>query len=249
MKSMIIKLNYYKKELAVIIRGLQKLPDGYLAKKGKFYYQVINRKQIGITKKPDLINALYRKKYLLARKVQLENNISSISQSISKLDNTIQNELIQSFPTAYQDMPKSHFYHPSAEAWMAASYQKNPFPFKGRELFSKNGTQVRSKTEILIANQLEDYGIPYRYEAELILDNQTNYPDFTSLNPFNGKLTIWEHFGALNQTGYEDSMNSKMNLYTSHGYIPFENFIYTFEYEVGDPRRLKDLIENIILGI
>jgi len=240
---------YYKNEITVINRELQALPDGHLIKKGMYYYHRINKKEISITKKPDLIIALHRKKYLLGRKAQLEQNIAAVSQSISTLDKRTQTKLIQSLPNAYQHAPPTHFYNPSALAWMEATYEKNPLPFKGRKHFSKGGTQVRSKSEILIANQLEDYGIHYRYEAALTLDGQTNYPDFEMINPYSLKHIIWEHFGAFNQHGYERSMNDKMNLYTSNGYTPFDTFIYTFEYEVGDPRRLRELIENIILGV
>jgi len=249
MKNEVLKYNNYKMELAMINNELKKLPEGYLIQKGRFYYQVINQKQIGITKNPEKVALLYRKKHLLDRKSQLNKNMSITNRYINKSDGTLQYDAIRSFPKAYQSQPLTHFFHPTTIAWIEAPFAQCTYPFKGRKLFSKGGVRVRSKSEVFIANQLEDYGIPYRYEAALTLDDQTNHPDFTALNPFSAKKIIWEHFGAFNQSGYEDSMNNKMNLYTSHGFVPFDTFIYTFEYEVGDPRRLQELIENVILGI
>jgi hypothetical protein len=94
---------------------------------------------------------------------------------------------------------------------------------------------------------LEENGIPYQYDVALTLDKKTIYPDFTIKNPFNGKLILWEHFGALNQPSYEQRMNDKMRLYMKCGYIPFETLIDTFEFDVGNRCRLLDLIEHIIL--
>lgn len=244
-----IKINVYKQDLKLTVRELQTSPDGFLLRKGRYYYHRANNKEIGITRKPALIYNLARKRYSLARKEQLENNISVTSQSISNLDKTMPEALIQSLPKTYQDLPITYFYHPSTAAWIAADYQKNPYPFEGRKYITKKGVRVRSKSELLIANLLEAHNIPYRYEGAIILGGKTKFADFIILNPFSGKQIIWEHFGATNLPGYEENMNEKMNLYTKHGYTPFETFIYTFEYEVGDPQRLQDLIENVILGI
>ena len=45
----------YQKELSQVIAELEKLPAGFLRKRRSFYYQVVKRKEVGITKKPDLI--------------------------------------------------------------------------------------------------------------------------------------------------------------------------------------------------
>lgn len=100
---------------------------------------------------------------------------------------------------------------------------------------------------MLIANQLEFYNIPYRYEAAITLGHQTKYPDFIIKKPSNGKLILWEHFGAFHQPNYVQKMNEKMNLYTKYGYIPFETIIYTFELDIRIPHRLQGLIEATLL--
>jgi len=247
MKSIVNELNKYNKELEAIGKELQTLPAGYLVKRGSFYSHAINTKETGITKNPKRIHTLCRKRYLLARQAQIEKNVAILSQAVSKLTGAAQKELFKTFPNAYQGLPDSAFFHTSMENWLAEPYQKNSYYPEHLIYTSKKGTQLRSKSELLIATQLEANNIPYRYDAELILGNQTKYPDFTIKNPFTGTTIIWEHFGALNKSEYEQSMNEKMRLYMKHGYIPFETLIYTFEFDI-ETDRLQALIEDIILS-
>ena len=244
-----VKLKNYEYELNDTIKKLQKLPDGYLKKRRKFYNHITDAGEIGITKNPTLIRLLRWKKFLLARKKQLENNIAAISHAVDNLDNRTPKEIIQSLSSAYQDAPITDFYHPSITDWLAAPYKENPIPIKGRRYFTKNGVQVRSKSELLIANLLEEYNIPYQYDCAIILGGKTKFPDFIIKRPSDGKLIIWEHFGGLNIPGYGEKMSEKMELYMQHGFTPLETLIYTFEFDVGNPRHLQNLIENIILGI
>ena len=202
-----------------------------------------NKKAIGITENATLIHMLCRKKYLLTRKKQLNNNMFTLSRLMDKYDNSTSAKLIRSFSRTYQEVPNEYFFHPSIKGFLEEAYVKNPYPPEEHSYFSKNGIPVRSKSEVLIANQLEDYHIPYRYEAAMTLGKQTKYPDFTIKNPFNGQLILWEHFGALHQPGYEQ----KMNLYMKYGYIPFETIIYTFEFDIKSTHRLAHLIEHIVL--
>ena len=243
-----IKLKDYKKELESMNKEIKILPDGYLTKKRKFYYRGINGKEIGITKKPELIHQLCRQRYLLTRQKQLTNNISIASYYIQNLDTTTPNEIISKLPSAYQDLPISYFFHPSVADWLAESYETNPYPLEEPGYESKNGIVFRTKSEYLISILLDEYDIPYRYDAEITLGNKTKYADFIIKNPFNGKIFIWEHFGALDKPEYIQGMNKKMNLYMKHGYIPFDTLIYTFEIDVKDHSRLRYLIENVIFN-
>ena len=248
MKNIIIQLNQYKDQLEAVDQELQTLPEGYLLKRGKFYWHKIDKKELGITNDTELIRTLCRKRYLQARHKQLAKSIAAVSKSLDRVAKPTFDETVNSFSSAYQGLPETYFQrHSSVDVWLSDHYQKNPYPPDEWPYASKNGTPLRSKSEVLIANHLEDYGIPYRYDAALTLGGQTKYPDFTIKNPFTGKLIIWEHFGALHQPKYEEIMAEKMGLYLKHGYVPFETLIYTFEFDVRGDRRLKDLIEQVIL--
>jgi len=246
LKKIIID-QYYEKWLSTINAELLILPKGRGAKKGTRFYHVVNGKEIGITKNTELIRMLCRKRYLLALKKRLEKNIS-ISKPISKLISIKPEEIIRSLPESFQSMPISYFYHPSVEKWLTRPTKENTHEGKTYEI--KEGVVVRSKSEYMIGGLLESYinmyNFLYLYEPVLTLDGRTKFPDFIIIDLFTGKVIIWEHFGALHEPEYEKEMNKKMELYLANGFIPFETLIYTFEFDMNT-RRLKDLIENIIL--
>ena len=242
MGNLLIKLKNFMKELEEINKEVATLPIGHLVRKGKFYYHRIGKKDTGITKKPEIIRLLCRKKYLIARKEQLAN----MMLDIKCFDIYTPRELITEFSSVYQELPISYFYHPLIETWLAEPYEKHPYPSEAG-WGTKNGVSVRSKSEYLIATELENYQIPYRYEAVLRLGNKKESPDFTIKNPFTGKTIIWEHFGALHLPDYEKKMNEKMDAYLTHGYLPNETLIYTFEFHLKKVSRIQKIIEEIIL--
>lgn len=244
MKNILIMVKELQKELEAVNKELKTLPEGRLNKKGNFYYHLINESEIGITKKPEIISLLCRKRFLFARKKQLVNNIS---QPMYKFNDASPMEIINTLPRLYQELPKNYFFHPSLKDWLEQPYSENPYLHENRKYVSNNGIPLRSKSELIIANLLEDHHIPYRYDAEVKIENHIIYPDFIIKNPFTGEIVLWEHFGALHQADYEKKMTDKMNLYVKTGYIPFETIIYTFEFDIQNVQRLKDLIESTIL--
>ncbi|MCL2560683.1 MAG: hypothetical protein FWE07_09370 [Turicibacter sp.] len=242
------KLNNYKAELEALKKELKTLPDGYLTKRREFYSHTIKRKSCGITKDVERIQELFRKRYVLERMEQLTNVLAPFSHLLEQLDNASLKNIFNHLPAAYQNAPISYFYHPIIKTWLKQNHRQNPYKPEERKYKTKNGIAMRSKSEVFIANLLEEYGIPYFYDVAVTLSGKTIYADFIIRNPFTGKLFIWEHFGALHQPGYERKMNEKMQLYMAHGYTPFDNLIYTFEFDVMNPKRLREMIEHIILG-
>lgn len=62
---------------------------------------------------------------------------------------------------------------------------------------------VRSKSEKIIADMLNDHGIPYLYEFPLVLNPyRTVYPDFTILNKRTREVYLLEHLGWLESPDY-----------------------------------------------
>jgi len=240
----------YESELKLITDELALLPVGYLLKRRNSYFQRIDDKEITITNNSKLIKKLCRKELLTKQMAILEKKIKVAKRMLKSLntDEKSSTEIVKSFSTAYQGFPISNFYHSSISDWLTKPLKQNPYQREFLNYQSKNATPVRSKSEALIANLLEEYEIPYRYEVLLELDGQPIYPDFSIKNPFTSKTIIWEHFGALHQPEYEQKMTNKMKTYLKHGYKPFENLIYTFEFDLlNGEQRLRDLIENVIL--
>ena len=80
---------------------------------------------------------------------------------------------------------------------------------------TKRGDLVRSKSEVIIANELFDQGIErYEYEAPLPLpDGKTRYPDFTVVDDDTGARYYWEHLGLLSNPDYAARWKRKLDVY------------------------------------
>ena len=57
-----------------------------------------------------------------------------------------------------------------AAAWLKVEYRHKKFAEDAPQLFTDNNEQVRSKSEVIIANALKAAGVPYRYEFPLLVD-------------------------------------------------------------------------------
>lgn len=76
-----------------------------------------------------------------------------------------------------------------------------------------DGNRVRSKSEVLISNELYHSGIKYEYERKLFYaDNRWIEPDFTIILPEKGEL-YWEHLGMLGNEEYDARWLEKMDIY------------------------------------
>lgn len=134
-------------------------------------------------------------------------------------------------------------------AWEAVSYEPGYFLPGEKEHYTVKHERVRSKAEENIANMMAMYGIPYRYEFPMLLDNVERRPDFTCLNVRTRKEFIWEHFGMMDMEDYALKNVDKIGRYILNGYIPGENFIMTFETQ-NKPLHsgvIKAMIENYLI--
>lgn len=78
------------------------------------------------------------------------------------------------------------------------------------------GEKVRSKSEVIIANELYAAGISFKYEQKLILpDGKSLLPDFTI--SLDGKEVIWEHLGMLSDPDYRRRWEEKKEKYLQCG--------------------------------
>lgn len=117
------------------------------------------------------------------------------------------------------------------DAWESVSWQKKPITINSAEYYTAKGEQVRSKSEILIADTLARFQVPYRYEYPLTIGNATFHPDFTTLHVRKRQVVIWEHFGMLDHPDYARNAIEKIETYEMNGYYPGNNLIFTFETE------------------
>ena len=126
-----------------------------------------------------------------------------------------------------------------ASAWLKVEYRHKKIPEDTPPLFTDNNEQVRSKSEVIIANTLKASGVPYRYEFPLGIDKNAEvsgnsdfchlHPDFYCLNLRTRQEFVWEHFGMMDDPDYAARATEKLGLYAENGFFPGKNLIITME--------------------
>ena len=120
------------------------------------------------------------------------------------------------------------------------------------EFITNRGERVRSKSEKIIADELDRRGIPYKYEKPLSLsvDGKTKefYPDFTVINVNTGEIKYVEHLGMLDQPNYYKTVLYKLDVYEKNGLLIGRDVILLHEsfYRPLNTRVIADYIEEFL---
>ena len=121
------------------------------------------------------------------------------------------------------------------------------------EFYTLRNERVRSKSELIIADELYRYQVPYRYEKPLILQDWGKSiifrPDFTVMNNKSGKIYIWEHLGMMDNPEYVEKNMRKLDIYERNGFLLGENLLMSHETSKVPLNRivLDSYIENYLL--
>ena len=120
------------------------------------------------------------------------------------------------------------------ERFMKEEYEPSTFGDDDKtELYTLQNERVRSKSELIIADELFRYGIPYRYEMPIELESRGKIvifrPDFTVMNRRNGKKYIMEHLGMMDNPEYVERNIEKMDVYERNGILLGVNLLLTHE--------------------
>ena len=142
-----------------------------------------------------------------------------------------------------------------AAAWFKVEYRRKKIPEDAPQLYTENNEQVRSKSEVIIANTLKAAGVPYRYEFPLLVDRNSAdadfcqfHPDFYCLNLRTRKEFAWEHFGMMDDPDYAERATEKLELYAENDFFPGKNLIITMETSAKplSSKLLKSLIKTYL---
>lgn len=219
--------------------ALIKAPEGRLrfmkdGQKIRYYHRKDPRNPTGTyIKKQDvsLAAALSQKDYDEQIVKSARKEIYHINQLIRFLSgdtiNTVYEKL--ALPRRQLVTPISPSDEEFLAAWQAVTWQPKPFKDAKNEYYTGKGERVRSKSEILIADTLARFGVPYRYEYPTNIGGTVLYPDFTVLNIRKRKEFIWEHLGMLGQSAYASNAAGRIEMLEFNGYYPGENLIVTME--------------------
>lgn len=198
----------------------------------------------------DIAKSLAQKSYLKKLSATIKRELKLLYPLI-KLDQTPLESIYDELPSFRKILvnpyaiPDSDYF----KMWNEIPYEKNNIIEETVFLTNKN-ERVRSKSEVNIANMLDKYDIPYKYEVPMqLIRNETIYPDFLCLNKRTREQFIWEHFGMMDDIGYLRKNYAKLQDYELKGYMPGKKLIVTFETakQPLDSRIIQATIKNYLL--
>jgi hypothetical protein len=232
-----------KQKLAELLGALKKIQEFLktapkenlrICKRGKHfqYYIEKNKKRIYLSKKNmNLAQKIAQRDYYKKLQPILIKNTKTLNNFISnykpeKLE-VCYTKLSQGRKLLVQPLYTDNETY--AQAWQAKNYErKKETPDSGYQTLKNE--QVRSKSEIIIANLLNSKKIPYHYEYPVKLSSGAIiYPDFFCLNKRTRQEFYWEHCGKMDNPDYTEGMTQRIADYSKIGIIPGKNLILSLE--------------------
>lgn len=131
--------------------------------------------------------------------------------------------------------------------WKNQEYEGLGFREGFPEYYTRRGLRVRSKSEVIIADILDELFIPFLYEKPLQLQTGMVHPDFTLLNIKDRSEVYWEHFGMMDDIEYRNNALLKIRKYEESGFYQHDSVIWTFEtgsYPLNT-KELRKMIKNL----
>ncbi len=231
------ELSFYRTK--GVVRLFRRVPDG--GHKSKRIY--LNHEMEALARK------LAEKKYLKEKLRDLEREKKAVMAYLRHYDGTDHARLLWEKTDVFQKLLAPQFQPLSDQLadWEDGGkpYSENP---EALIVKAPRGL-VRSKSEAIIAWELYENKIPYRYENELFTTGGILHPDFTIRHPKSGKVFLWEHFGLMDNPQYMRNALAKIQTYVNLGYVPMSNFIMTFETaaEPLDMELVKLIVKHYFL--
>lgn len=114
-------------------------------------------------------------------------------------------------------------------------------------ILTTEGYRVRSKSEQLWADLMEEAGVPHLFEPLVYLEGRGWVrPDFIGLNVRKRKEIIIEHFGMMDDPGYANKNVDKLHEYERNGFVLGDDLLITMETKKFAPDRqsIEELIKT-----
>lgn len=246
------ELNELERKAKKVLAKLKNTPDGHInisKSNGCYQYLLASNGKRQYIKKKDISQA---------RKIAQKDYTTESIEKIMELK-----RLLEEFIDSYDVDVLKRLYNEKSDArkqlitpiididdiYIASWRAKHPACQNTFEISSpfitNRGEHVRSKSEKIIADALDRYGIPYQYEPLLELKGyHTVYPDFVVLNVRTRKTFYWEHLGIISDLEYATKNFKKIEEYEDSGYLLGKKLIITTE---SDRRQLDvSLVEEKI---
>ena len=237
------KLNIEQRRIEELEKELNLLPDGKLyiiVKCGRRkYYMKDDKGEHSLRKTNPLIKQLARKAVVETELAERKLIGDAVNTALTELKNKMDRVCRRSGSLTMRRIKDDTIHTHTRQS-------ENPYKRDHLRYVTKGGIKVRSKSERTIGNLLEEYGILYRYEPELIINGNTVYPDFV-IYPGDGSIIVWEHLVLMDDARYNMQAWSKSEEYRKAGYRFHTNLIFTYEEDIEAEEILQGIILNRIL--
>lgn len=238
--NMLERLEKLQKLQQSIEKELKRAPEGKLRisnkKSGPQYYcryekkdktgKYIPRKDTAAAQK------LAQKDYNLSTLKTVKAEIQAVKRFLSAYPDVAAEEIYMHMTEQRKELinPLELTDEVFAERWLNEEFEHKVAVDSDLGFSTDHGEIVRSKSEWIIANLLEKYGVPYRYECKLLLMGYgTIHPDFTVLNVRERRVKYWEHEGMMDDLEYAEKAIRRDRAYIRNGYMPGDTLILTSE--------------------
>lgn len=237
---------------------LAELPAGslycYTVKGQPFYSERIpangksrKEKRVGVKRDKDRLYQLVRKQYVEKAINSIDGDLNALNTLLNGYRPSDENSIMAGFLEKHPELAEGIYYgQVRHDEWASSFSSDNAFHDENLKSTSSDGTKRRSLAEIVIGTKLDQYGIPYRYEAPIGHPDIPFIPDFTIKRPRDEKIIYWEHLGMVNDREYLNHNKSKFDLYERYGIVPWDNLIVS--YSQADYGINEKLIDGLIQG-
>ncbi len=188
--------------------------------KGRHQYYFINEKTNEMTyvsqKRQREVKILLQQSYDISAKNQLEIMKKRLERFLKTYDVDMLENIYRQLPKGKKEMvnPIIATDEQYIEKWLEEHPGSQNLYYEDGIYKTAKGEMVRSKSEKIIADTLNRYGVPYVYEPMIELKGyHTVYPDFLILNVRERKTIIWEHLGLVSQLEYATKNFEKLQEY------------------------------------
>lgn len=237
------------------LRELETLPEGRLYcvhesnGRTRYYHSILDdldeRKLKGVGRNPTLKRELARKAYVTQAIKILDKDMSLLSRFITRWQPCSTQDIIASLPKSLRDIPAEEFLSKKLDAtleklfandedriqahktWGQKDYARSKRYPEQLVITTSFGLKVRSKAEALIAENLHDRGIPFRYEQNILVGAAVFAPDFT-FEAADGSEFYLEFCGMMDNPEYVQSFLRKRTQYELANIVPWRNIIYLY---------------------
>lgn len=241
------RLRHMKQEYSRLPASTLRIKDsrGYLCA-----YEMAGNIDKGVgkdhTKFRKLAHKLYLKRKIMVSERQYYVLQKAIKECGKVTDEANMRRYNQTLRRVYSLLPAEEVIFSEADLKWMKSGVRNTYKSEDLEYTSINNEVVRSKSELMIANRLDYYGILYKCEPQIQTENHTYYPDFL-IKLGDGRKIMWEHFGREDLDIYRAKSEEKIREYRGIGFIRNVNLICTYEENTKMEKNIDDIIEKYLI--